>query len=525
MGVPGYFKGMFVRRKQNRSGSISVQVVEKSKDRRQVVLKSIGSGRTEDEIQELERRGYDYIDSFQGPMLPGFSEDDNSLENFLSSIVNNQIQVIGPELIFGTIFDRLGYNAIEYPMFRHLVICRLFNPGSKLKTVEYLADYLHITCSVDKIYRFLDELCLRHQNDAQSGIKEQVEQITFEHTKQVVGGKIAVCFYDMTTLYFEAAEEDELRHHGFSKDGKHACPQIFLGLLVTTGGNPIGYDIFEGNTVESRTLIPMIQKLSQKFGLGKPVVIADSGLLTKGNIAALQEKGYEFILGARPKNESQEIKTKILGMALSDGMITEIDKDDGVRLIVSCSAKRALKESHNRKRGLERLQKSLGSGKLTKQNINNRGYNKYLKMDGNVKISIDIEKFNADAAWDGLKGYVTNTSLTAKEVIGNYSNLWGIERAFRFNKSDLAVRPIFHRLRNRIEGHLCICFTACTILLELERMLKQSQTGISIYEARELTRKMYALNCELPKTRQIKRYILRMNERQSMLYNLVTSQK
>lgn len=527
---------MFTRRKPNKSGSISVQVVAKTKDRRQRVVKSLGVGRTEHELLELERRGRDFIASNYGPLLPGLSETDNELEGYLATIRNSQIQIIGPELIFGTLYDRMGYSALGNEMFRHLVICRLYNPGSKLKTVEYLANYLHVTCSADKIYRFLDELCLRPRKDADTapaagddavgggadtGLKGQVEQITFAHTRQVMGGEITVCFYDMTTLYFEASEEDELRRYGFSKDGKNACPQIFLGLLVAGGGNPIGYEIFEGNTAESRTLVPMIRALAAKFGFSLPVVVADSGLLTRKNMEELEKEGYQYILGARPKNEVRTVKDRILALNLSDGMAAELDKGDGVRLIVSCSDKRARKDAYNRKRGLARLEKSIGSGKLTKQNINNRGYNKYLRVDGDATVSIDRDKFDADAAWDGIKGYVTNTTLPASEVIGKYSNLWYIERAFRLNKSDLAVRPIYHRLRNRIEGHICICFTAYAILLELERILKAGKSKLTVYTAQELTRNMYALNCELPRTRAQRKIILGMTNEQQELHDLV----
>ena len=142
-------------------------------------------------------------------------------------------------------------------------------------------------------------------------------------------------------------------------------------------------------------------------------------------------------------------------------------------------------------------------------------------MEGDVTISIDMDKYNRDAAWDGIKGYVTNTELPAREVIEKYSNLWYIERAFRFNKSDLAVRPIYHRLRNRIEGHICICFTAYAILLELERILKAGNSKLTVYSAQELTRSMYALNCELPYTRKPKRIILGMSSEQQELYDLV----
>ena len=124
------------------------------------------------------------------------------------------------------------------------------------------------------------------------------------------------------------------------------------------------------------------------------------------------------------------MKDRILSLDLKYGDIKEIDKGNGVRLILSSSEKRAHKDKRMREKGLARLQKKVKSGRLTKQNINNRGYNKYLRLDGTVDVSIDLSKFEADAAWDGIKGYVTNTKLTPEEVIDSYGNLWFIERAF-----------------------------------------------------------------------------------------------
>lgn len=264
-----------------------------------------------------------------------------------------------------------------------------------------------------------------------------------------------------------------------------------------------------------------MKALAERFGFGKPVVVADSGLLSKRNIEALTLDGYEFILGARPKSESDDMKERILSLDLRYGDIKEIDKGNGVRLILSSSEKRARKDKSMREKGLARLQKKIKSGRLTKQNINNRGYNKYLRLDGIVDVCIDMDKFEADAAWDGIKGYVTNTKLTPKEVIDAYGNLWFIERAFRLNKFDLAVRPIYHRLRNRIEGHICICFTAYTILLELERILKDAKSDITIHRAQELTKSMYAIGYIHTHSKQAVERILGMDEEQRKLYDLV----
>ena len=324
----------------------------------------------------------------------------------------------------------------------------------------------------------------------------------------------------MTTLYFEASDEDDLRRCGFSKDGKHSCPQIFLGLLVTTGGNPIGYEIFEGNIFEGHTLIPVIERLAARFGFSHPIIVADAGLLSKSNLKELEARGYKYILGARPKNESQKIKDKILGLKLGYGQIKVIRRDKDTRLIVSMSEKRAAKDARNRRLGLARLEKRLGSGKLTKSSINNKGYNRYLEMHGDVTIRINYDKFNADAAWDGIKAYVTNTSLPKRQILANYSNLWFIERAFRMNKTDLRIRPIYHRLRNRIEGHICICFTAYTIMLELERRLKAANSGITLERAREITKTMYRLRFRLPDSGQERHVVLGMTEEQQLLVKL-----
>ncbi|WP_423129995.1 IS1634 family transposase [Gaoshiqia sp. Z1-71] len=519
---------MFVRRKANKTGSVSVHVIDKSQ-RRYRVIKSFGTGRTEAEIVRLEEKARQYIREQTGMSLSLFEDEDEiKLEGFLSNISNSQIQVIGPELVFGTLYDRVGYGRIDNELFRHLVITRLFNPGSKLKTIDYLLRYQGIVYNISRIYRFLDNLCLRKEEERGNGrtdIKNQVEEITYFHTLHVLGGRVEVVFYDMTTLYFEASDEDDLRKTGFSKDGKHQCPQIFLGLLVGHAGNPIGYELFEGNIFEGDTFIPVLQRMEKRFNLGKPVVIADSGLLSKKNILALEANGYQYILGARPKNESGAIKQKILAFDLKDGDVRIINKAGGKRLILSKTDKRAAKDAHNRKRGLDRLTKRMNSGKLTKSNINNKGYNKYLKMEGEIIISIDLEKFHADAAWDGIKAYLTNTALPAKKVIANYRNLWFIERAFRMNKTDLRVRPVFHRLYNRIEAHICICFTAYTIMLELERLLKAKKSSLSLKRAQEITHNMYQIVYQLPHSKDTKTQILKMDREQQELYDIIVRSK
>lgn len=502
---------MFIRQKKNKSGSISVQILQKI-GRRNKLIKSIGSAVSQDDLAILLAKAKQELQRVQGQQSLFIFEQDAMVESFVSDLSNSQIRTIGPELVFGKIYDYIGFGNIDKDLFRHLVIARLAFPLSKLKTIEYLYRFQGITLNLDSVYRFLDKL-----NDE---LKEQVEQISFNYTKRVLGNDLSVVFYDMTTLYFEASDEDDLRKAGFSKDGKHSNPQIFIGLLVGLGGYAIGYDIFEGNIYEGHTLVPTIEKMTQKFALQKPIVVADAGLLNNENINKLDEQGYQYILGARIKSESKNIKEAIRATKFTNGDFIELPKGNG-RLVVQYADNRAKKDAHNRERGLKRIEKQIKSGKLTKQHINNRGYNKYLKMDGEVTITIDNEKYEQDSQWDGLKGYVTNSKLPAQTIIENYKNLWHIEKAFRMSKTDLRIRPIYHRLRSRIEAHICISFVSFTIYKELERVLKQEDFPLSVQKAAEITHNIYQAEITLPESRKIKTILLKMDEFQTQLINIV----
>jgi transposase len=504
---------MFIRKLVNRSGSTSVQIISKSGGKYKVV-KTIGCGHNNQEIEFLYQRARQYLEQIKGQSSLFVYHDDALIESYISNLKNSQVQVIGPELVFGTIFDAIGFSKqIQEDTFRHMVITRLYEPGSKLKTIDYLHRFLGVRISVDELYRFLDKLRDR--------LKEKVEQIVFEHSKRVLKGNISVVFYDMTTLHFDASGEDDLRKTGFSKVGKHQKPQIYLGLLVGLHGFPIGYDIFEGNIYEGNTLIPTLQKFEKRFKLDKPIVVADAGLLSKNNISILKGEGYKYIIGARIKNETQLIKNKIVGYKWTDGQGRNITRDPDRRLIVTYSDKRAAKDAYNRRRGLQRLEKKVKSGKLSKSNINNRGYNKYLKLIGDLKVEIDYKKFECDQQWDGLKGYITNTKLTIKQVIERYNQLWQIEKAFRISKTDLQIRPIYHRLKHRIDGHICIAFVAYSIYKELERILYKEKSNITVTRAADLTHNMYRLNIQLPESKYAKSILLQMDHEQAELYRII----
>jgi transposase len=502
---------MFIRKNKNRSGSVSIQIIKKI-GRRNKIIKTVGCAKTHREEELLHLLAKTEVERMEGMQSLFIEHDDAVVDNFVDSIGNENLQVVGSELILGKIYRQVGYpEDDDKNFFKNLVLCRLVYPGSKLKTVEYFKRHLNINVSVYSVYRFMDEL--------HSRLKEKIEEITFEHTKKILKGRIGVVFYDMTTLYFEASEEDDFRVTGYSKDGKHQHPQIIIGLLVGNNGYPIGYEIFEGNKSETKTLIPVLESFQKKFELEKPIVIADAALLSQKNIDSLVAAGYQYILGGRLKNESNLIKTRVLEMNVKEGHPKQMQHPNG-RLIITYSSKRAHNDKENRRKGLTRLEKKVESGKLSKKHINNRGYNKYLKLSGDIKITIDYEKYDADSVWDGLKGYVTNTKLSSEQVVNNYQQLWLVEKAFRISKTDLRMRPIFHRLKERIEAHICICFSAYAVYKELERLLVKNNIVISPEKAINEIKEIRQLQYILPKSRQVKTKLLKLNEDQTQLMKM-----
>lgn len=500
---------MFVRKKKNKSGVISVQVIDKSTGKYKM-LKTIGSSAEHDIIERMVEQGKLWIKDYIGQQEIDFSDEKQIAENILDNI--EKITVQGASLLLGKIFDEIGFNIVSEDLFKQLVIARLCFPTSKLKTTDLLSKYQFLSLDVQQVYRYLDKL---HNSQ-----KELVQDISYNHSLQILDNNISVVFYDVTTLYFEIDHEDEIRKTGFSKEGKHQNPQIVLGLLVSVDGYPMAYEIFEGNKFEGHTMLPVIDGFKQRYNLDKLVVVADSGLLSSENINQLCNKGYEFILGARIKSEARVIKQKIIDFDYSEQSEQLIKKEDGLHLLVTYSEKRAQKDKHNREKGLAKLEKKIRSGKLTKSNINNKGYNKYLKLEGHIKITIDKEKYAQDAKWDGLKGYLTNTQLTNTEIVENYAHLWKIEKAFKISKTDLKIRPIYHRVKRRIESHICISFVAYKIYKELERQLKCKGSRLSPENAIEIAKTIYAIQTKTPKAGRVISKTIIITKEQKILADL-----
>ena len=483
---------MFIRKKKNSSGVISIQVIDKSNGKYKV-HKTIGSSSDEKVIAELYQQGKKWLTAYHGEndmfVLQAQKEEEQQVTDYLLSNIEN-ILLNGPQLILDRVYKTVGFDAIDDDILKQLVIARLCQPLSKTGTVDYLKSYFDKDILLHNIYRYMDKV-----NKTQ---KDTIQKISVEHTRKVLGGRIGLVFYDVTTLYFETDITDDLRQTGFSKDGKHSQPQIVLGLLVSEDGYPLAYSVHEGSKYEGHTMLPVIEDFAGKFNLTDFVIVADSGLMNSDNITLLEEKKYKYILGARIKNENRAVTEWILSQNKVDDLFFEYQKPGNRRLVVGYSGKRAKKDAYNRDKGIRRLEKEFRKGTITKDKINKRGYNKFLEISEDIKVKISYEKVKEDERWDGLKGCITNTALPANLIFEQYRSLWQIERAFRISKGTLELRPVFHFTKKRIDAHVCICFVAYKVYKELERILKANSINLSVDSVLNIAKTITTMKIKLP---------------------------
>ena len=317
---------MFIRRKPNKSGTYSIQVVDKIRGR-YTLVKSFGASGSEDELSKMEREAAEFISTYGGQQVLDFwrQEEDEEAERLFDAIAD--IRQDGVRLILEPIYRGIGFEAIGDETLKYLAIARICQPKSKVATVDYLKRYFDEDFNLNKIYRYMDTLY-----DTQ---RELIQQISVEHTRKLLGGKIGIVFYDVTTLYFETAHEDSLRSPGFSKDGKTSESQIVLGLLVSHDGYPLSYNVFNGAQCEGRTMIPIIDDFVQRFSLTDFIVVADAGLLSRKNITLLKQAGYKFILGGRIKKESRSVRDWVLSLEKDPSTLTETVINGADRIIVT----------------------------------------------------------------------------------------------------------------------------------------------------------------------------------------------
>lgn len=460
-------------------------------------LKTIGVSSDPVEIEDLHLQGKRWVSEQTGGrdmFLEQVYQEEEKLvvEGLLNKI--EHILINGTQLILNPVYQNIGFDKINDDVLKHLVVSRICQPQSKVATSDYLKSYFDEDVDLNRIYRYLDKL-----SDTQ---KDKIQEISVNHTRKVLGGSIGVVFYDVTTLYFETDEDDELRKKGWSKDGKHSQPQVVLGLLVSKGGYPLAYSIHEGNKYEGHTMLPIVRDFVSKFDLEDFVVVADSGLMNAENIKELEKNNYKYIIGARIKSENQAVREWILSQDKIEGSFYEYQKTEHQKLILGYAGQRARKDAINREKGIKRLEKEYRSGSITKDKINKRGYNKFLKLAENINVEIDYPKIEEDAKWDGLKGYVTNTRLSGSDVYRQYSELWQVERAFRVTKGVLDLRPMFHFTKKRIEAHVCICFVAYKVYKELERTLKNNGIKMSVDKVLSIAKTITTIKVKLQESNE-----------------------
>jgi transposase len=332
---------------------------------------------------------------------------------------------------------------------------------------------------------------------------KRLNKLVYEETKSLFKEKIDLIFFDATTLYFESFNEDEFKKNGYSKDGKFNQPQVVLALMVTKEGLPIGYKAFEGDTFDGHTLIPVLKEVKEQYNLDKVVFVADAGMFSKDNLKEFEklydkESNITYIVGARIKNMTKKIKAQITDMdnytKLNDDMkVATFDLDDGKKLLVSHSIKRAKKDKYDREKNIQKLRDKFNKSKSPKSYLSNSGYKKYLQLEDSknsnceFKLVIDEEKIKEDLVWDGLKGIITNNNeLTNEELIAQYTNLWQVEESFRITKHDLKIRPIYHWKPSRVKAHLAISFMAYTLVRHLEHRVRLQYIKLSPQRIRQL---------------------------------------
>ena len=282
--------------------------------------------------------------------------------------------------------------------------------------------------------------------------------------------------YDVTTLYFESFKPDEFKIQGFSKDNKSQQPQIVIGLLVTQTGFPLSYDVFAGNTFEGKTMLTVVEGFIAKHPSTKPIIVADAAMLDEDRLAELRGKGLSYIVGARLANTDLRTVKQIHGTLNGEnGAITRLHSKHG-ELICDFSTKRYKKELNDLNKLVQKAEDL-----VAKQSSGVRV--KFIKSVSKEKIELNTALIEKRRLLLGIKGYCTNLSesqLSAQQVIERYHHLWRVEQSFRMSKCDLETRPIYHQNENAIRAHVLICFLALIIEKYLELTTQMSLRNIRL---------------------------------------------
>ena len=485
---------------------------------RQRIIKHVGSAHTEAELgvllakarELLEDPAQGVLDLIVEPTLPVARLVVPPAEPALFDVSEPpaaQVGRDGPGRVVGTdcrllfealaaVYADLGFDILGDEVFRDLVIARMVEPTSLLDMGRVLTELGRSPASYSTMRRTL----VRAEEREYRG---RVARACFAHAAS--SGDMSLILYDVTTLYFEAEKEDDLRKVGYSKE-RRVDPQIVVGLLVDRRGFPLEIGCFEGNKAETATIIPVIKAFQARHGLADMVVVADAGMLSASNLRELDEAGLRFIVGSRAVKAPLDLSSHFRwhGDAFTDGQIIDTltprtgrksennpmvraepvwdpaSHPGSWRAIWAYSAKRAVRDGRTLTLQENRAKAVVAGEKAARTP-------RFVKTSNGTR-SLDEAALARARRLAGLKGYVSNVSaevMPAGEVIGSYHDLWHVEQSFRMSKTDLRARPLFARKRDAIEAHLTIVFTALAVSREA-----QARTGLSI---RNLTRQLRAL--------------------------------
>lgn len=353
------------------------------------------------------------------------------------------------------------------PIILDLVIMRIIEPTSKLRTLELIERYFHIHYGMSTYKTF--QKILKSKGDIESAALAVVKDIFSEN--------IYFVLYDVTTLYFETYKQDELRITGYSKDDKSKQPQIVIGLLVTKSGFPLAHEVFSGNTFEGKTMLPVLETFSKTHKVAMPTVVADAAMLSEKVLSELEARNIHYIVGARVANLSFElIKAIAEKLKGQDNTSIRMSSKHG-DMICSYSKERYKKDKREMEKHIEKAEKL-----VARNESGSRA--KFVRKTDNHSVEINKELINKTNLLLGIKGYCTNITedeFSNSDVIKCYHELWHVEQAFRMSKSDLASRPIFHYKKDTIKAHVLVCFVALMLAKYLEIV-----SGLSIRRIRDL---------------------------------------
>jgi transposase len=469
---------MFIRKLKSRNGNIQIQVVEKI-ERNNQVIKHLGTARNSLELQQLSERAQQFIDNERIKKGKISFFDTRYSQSEMESIVSRLVVVGAYDSItfhfFNYFYKQLSFNILSDDCFRDLVIARIANPVSKVRTREWLDDKFGIThrYSLAAIYRGMERAYRLHY-------QEKLEKLVWDFTSENLSS-ISVLFFDVTTLYYEAFDEDDLRKFGYSKDHKENQPQLVIALTVTAQGMPLQVRVFAGNKFEGHTMIPCMQDIIKKHTLADFVVVADSAMVSAKNMDELEASGLKYIVGARLGNLSQKVFDRIVeNTPKVDGSLHRFNLENGRVLVVGYSTRRADKDRTDRNKQLKRAEYALQNPSTIVKRY------KFLKKTERNIWELNQANLEKMTKLEGLKGYMTNAaSLTDEDIATKYGDLWNVEKTFRMSKSDLKARPIFHTVQEKIEAHITIVYAGLAIARYAEIV-----TGKSIRRINELLEKV-----------------------------------